>query len=162
MPHFGTRDVSCFLLAVSCSINFPFQVLAHWAFIIQIDSGQISVDREEKQRKQTKIEKKSHGKARCPREVLWQDESWLITADSVGKFFLLLITEPLHVLAMSMQQIGSGSELIDQLLLFTPIKESKKNSYSSHSFSARSSSCFGQIIHHIWMTCIGNLKVKLF
>lgn len=75
MPHFGTRDVSCFLLvrfilAVSCSINFPFQVLAHWAFIIQIDSGQISVDREEKQRKQTKIEKKSHGKARCPREVL--------------------------------------------------------------------------------------------
>lgn len=59
------------ILVVSGSINFPFQVLAHWAFIIQIDSGKIPVDREKKkQRKQTKIEKKSHGEARCPHEVL--------------------------------------------------------------------------------------------
>lgn len=56
MSHFGTRDVSCllsvrFILVVSCSINFLFQALAHWTFIIQIDPKHISVDREEKHRK---------------------------------------------------------------------------------------------------------------
>lgn len=55
-----------FILAVSCSINFPFMVLAHWAFIIQIDSGQIPVDREEKQRKQNKNREEKPWQSQVP------------------------------------------------------------------------------------------------